>query len=53
MVVLVLGIVFLMTIKPSLDGSLLAIGVSVVLGVVASLPLWFTPRGEEARRGAH
>jgi hypothetical protein len=36
----VLGIVFLMTTKPSLAGSSLVMGVFVALGLAASLPLW-------------
>lgn len=46
MVALLLGIVFLMTIKPTLDGSLIAIAVSVLLGVASSFPLW---RGGQVR----
>ena len=34
------GIVFLMTAKPSLGGSLLAIGIAVLLGLLLSLPDW-------------
>ncbi len=45
-VALVLGIVFLMTVKPDLGGSLLTIGLAVVLGLVASVPAW---RRERAR----
>lgn len=40
MVTLVIGIEFLMTIKPALEGSLLAIAVFFMLGVTASLPMW-------------
>jgi uncharacterized membrane protein len=36
----VLGIVFLMTNKPALAGSVAAMGVFVVLGVVSGLPHW-------------
>ncbi len=46
-VALVLGIVFLMTVKPDLGGALLTIGVAVVLGLVTSVPAW---RRERARR---
>ncbi len=46
-VALVVGIVFLMTVKPDLGGALLTIGVAVVLGLVASVPAW---RRERARR---
>ena len=37
---LVLGIVFLMTVKPDLGGALLAIGVAAVLGLASALPAW-------------
>jgi hypothetical protein len=37
-VAIALGIVFLMTFKPDLNGSLLAIAVAAVLGLVAALP---------------
>jgi hypothetical protein len=53
MVSLVLGIVFLMTTKLALAGSLLVIGVSVVLGAAASLPLWFRGTRVQARSGAN
>ena len=33
-VAIALGIVFLMTVKPALSGSLLTIGIAVVLGLV-------------------
>ena len=48
MVALLLGIVFLMTTKPALDGALIAIVVSVVFGAAASLPLWRAQPGKEA-----
>ena len=37
---LVLGIVFLMTVKPDLSGALLTVGTAVVLGLAASWPAW-------------
>ena len=40
MLAFLLGIVFLMTAKPALDGSIIAIVVAAALGAVASLPLW-------------
>jgi uncharacterized membrane protein len=40
MVALVLGIVFLMTTKPALEGSLIVMGVSFIFGAAVSLPLW-------------
>ena len=40
----VLGIVFLMTTKPTLLGSIFAIAVAVVLGLVSGLPLWYKER---------
>jgi hypothetical protein len=48
LVALLVGIVFLMTNKPALDGALIAIVVSVVFGVAASLPLWRAQPGKEA-----
>ena len=42
-VAIALGIVFLMTVKPDLSGSLLAIGVATVLGLASALPI----RGRE------
>ena len=38
-VAIALGIVFLMTVKPDLGGSLLTIGVATVLGLVSALPI--------------
>lgn len=37
-VAIVLGIVFLKTAKPDLEGSVLTIGVAIVLGIASSLP---------------
>ncbi len=34
-----LGIIFLMTVKPDLGGSLLTIGIAIVLGLTSSLPM--------------
>lgn len=48
MLALLLGIVFLMTAKPALDGSIVAIVVAAVLGAVVSLPLWRGRTGEAA-----
>jgi hypothetical protein len=47
-VAIALGIVFLKIAKPDLGGSLLTIGVAVVLGLVSSLPM---PRRERAQEG--
>jgi hypothetical protein len=38
-VALAFGIVFLMTVKPDLSGSLLAIGVATILGLASALPI--------------
>ncbi len=46
MLALLLGIVFLMTAKPALDGSIVAIVVAAVLGALASLPFWRERTGE-------
>jgi hypothetical protein len=47
-VTIAVGIVFLMTVKPGLGGSLLTIGVATVLGLVLSLPM---PRREQVQEG--
>jgi hypothetical protein len=39
-VALVVGVVFLMTVKPGLPGALLAIFASVLVGMVAAIPAW-------------
>jgi hypothetical protein len=44
-----LGIVFLMTVKPGLSGSLLTIGLAAMLGLAAAWPAWSRGRlGAEA-----
>ena len=48
-VAIALGIIFLMTVKPGLGGSLLTIGVAVVLGLASAWPAWSRVRLEEAR----
>ena len=47
-VALALGIVFLMTDKPDLGGSLLTIGVATVLGLVLALPIVGRERSQDA-----
>lgn len=44
LVTLLLGIIFLMTVKPAPGGSLLVMGVAVILGLGISLPNWSTRR---------
>jgi hypothetical protein len=44
-----LGIVFLKTAKPDLGGSLLTIGIAIVLGLASTLPM---PRRERAGEGS-
>jgi len=39
--VLLLGIVFLMTNKPSLTGSIITIVIALVTGLVSGVPLWW------------
>lgn len=46
-VAIALGIVFLMTFKPDLTGSLLAIAVAAVLGLVAALPAVASGRSKQ------
>jgi Predicted integral membrane protein (DUF2269) len=41
---LLLGIVFLMTTKPELVMAILVMGVSLVLGLLVSLPIWYAAR---------
>ncbi len=47
-VAIALGIVFLKYAKPDLGGSLLIIGVAIVLGLASALPM---PRRERAQEG--
>ena len=47
-VAIVLGIVFLKTAKPDLGGSLLTIGVAIVLGLASALPM---PRRAQTQEG--
>jgi hypothetical protein len=46
-VAIALGIVFLMTVKPGLGGSLLTIGMATVLGLAFSLPMTGSQRVQE------
>jgi hypothetical protein len=46
-VAIVLGVVFLMTAKPDLLGSLLVVGGALVLGVASALPAWVRQRARE------
>jgi hypothetical protein len=48
-VAITLGIVFLKIVKPDLDGSLLTIGVAIVLGIASALPM---PRSERVPAGS-
>lgn len=48
-----LGIIFLMTVKPGPVGSLLTIGVAVILGLASALPAWSQVRLQEAERSAN
>jgi hypothetical protein len=48
-VAIILAIIFLKTAKPDLVGSLLTIGVAIVLGVASALPM---PRRERAQAGS-
>ncbi len=47
-ITIVLGIVFLKTTKPDLGGSLLIIGLAIILGVASALPV---PRRERVQEG--
>jgi hypothetical protein len=46
-VAIALGIVLLMSVKPALSGSLLTIGVAIVLGLVSTLPTLSRGRAQE------
>ena len=48
-VAIALGIVFLKVVKPELDGSLLTIGVAIILGLASVLPI---PRREQVQEGS-
>ena len=48
-VAIALGIVFLKITKPELGGSLLTIGIAIVLGIASALPM---PRRQRAQEGA-
>jgi hypothetical protein len=48
MLALLLGIVFLMTVKPALDGAILTMVIAAALGVTASLPLWWSGTSKPA-----
>jgi hypothetical protein len=50
-VAMALGIVFMMTVKPGLGGSMLTIGVATVLGLAFSLPLTHSQRVQEGPAG--
>jgi hypothetical protein len=41
------GIVFLMTVKPELGGSLLTIGLAILLGLVSAWPRWSRSQAKE------
>ncbi len=46
-VAVALGIVFLMTVKPGLSGSLLTIGIAIILGLASALPILSRMRAQE------
>jgi hypothetical protein len=48
MAAVMIGIVFLMTTKPALMGSIIAMAVFLVLGLASGLPLWRSARGHRA-----
>ncbi len=50
-VAIALGIVFLKTAKPDLGGSLLTLGVAIVLGLASALPMLRRERAQEAPAG--
>jgi hypothetical protein len=46
-VAIALGIIFLMTVKPDLGGSLLTIGIAAMLGLASALPIFGRERAQE------
>ncbi len=48
-VAMALGIVFLMTVKPGLGGSLLTIGIAIILGLIPALPMTRRARAQEGQ----
>jgi hypothetical protein len=52
-VAVVLGIVFLMTVKPDLTGSLLTMSLATILGLVSALPTLRREQANEAGRELH
>ena len=53
LVAILLGIVFLMTTKPSLVISILVMGVALFLGLLVSLPFWYAARRRTKHAAAH
>ena len=53
LITLLLGIVFLMTTKPSLVTSILAMGVALFLGLLVPLPFWSAARRRAGQPVAH
>lgn len=49
---LLLGIIFLMTTKPMLEGAILAMIIAAALGLIAGFPLWFARRHAAQARNA-
>jgi len=53
LVAILLGIVFLMTTKPSLAMSLVMMAAATALGLIASIPIWRAARKPPQPAGAH
>jgi hypothetical protein len=50
MAVLYLGIVFLMTTKPSLSGAVITVVIALVTGLASGVPLWWGRGGRMKHR---
>ncbi len=44
MIAWLLGIIYLMTTKPTLQGAILAMSVAAIVGILTGMPLWFARR---------
>jgi hypothetical protein len=51
MIAWLLGVIYLMTAKPSLQGAIVAMLVAAIVGILAGFPFWRTRRHEKATAG--
>ena len=52
LIALLLGIIYLMTTKPMLEGAILAMIIAAALGLITGFPLWFARRHAAQARNA-